>query len=503
MASDIEILIIFVKKLPDCGIINQQIKPSTSTMGKFAKRQLLRFEYWRRRAMALLRYMDGGVWDDTRDVWWVKVAKTINLSIKSFLNTNLQAQACAMTYRTILAIVPALALFLAIGRGFGLQKIIEGEVYKFFPSQGTVVDQSIGVVDSYLNNASEGLFVGIGIVFLLWTLISLLSSLENSFNIVWSIKQGRSIWRKITDYTAMLLILPVLMICSSGLTIMISSTLQTIFDWSFMTPVIELIMESGAWVLTWLFFTAAYLLVPNTKVRIENALLGGVVAGTGFKILQWLFVTGQLYVTRYNAVYGGFAFVPLLLLWVQLAWMTTLMGALLCYASQNINLFSFSNQIEDISLSYRQRVAVAVATVITRRFIEEKEAPTVQQISNRYLIPPKLVSQVVGDLAATGLISRVVVGDHGSEIGYQPGIDINLLTVEMVIDKLKMLGGRDFIPHFNRSFASVNKSLDELEARARQSTVPVYLKDLKVHAVLRSQISESDAPQEEKSTINK
>jgi membrane protein len=231
--------------------------------------------------------------------------------------------------------------------------------------------------------------------------------------------------------------------------------------------------------------------------------LGGVVAGTGFKILQWLFVTGQLYVTRYNAVYGGFAFVPLLLLWVQLAWMTTLMGALLCYASQNINLFSFSNQIEDISLSYRQRVAVAVATVITRRFIEEKEAPTVQQISNRYLIPPKLVSQVVGDLVATGLISRVVVGDHGSEIGYQPGIDINLLTVEMVIDKLKMLGGRDFIPHFNRSFASVNKSLDELEARARQSTVPVYLKDLKVHAVLRSQISESDAPQEEKSTINK
>ena len=443
--------------------------------------------------MTLLRYLDGGVWDDTRDVWWVKVAKTLNLSIKSFLNTNLQAQACAMTYRTILAIVPALALFLAIGRGFGLQKIIENEVYKFFPSQGKVVDESLGVVDSYLSNAAEGVFVGIGIVFLLWTLISLLSSLENSFNIVWSIKQGRSIWRKITDYTAMLLILPVLMICSSSLTIMISSTLQSIFDWSFMTPVIEGVMEAGAWVFTWLFFTAAYMLVPNTKVHWSNALLGGVVAGTGFKVLQWLFVTGQLYVTRYNAVYGGFAFVPLLLLWVQLAWMTTLMGALLCYASQNINLFSFSTQIDDISGSYRERVAVAVAAVITQRFLDKKEAPTVKEISNRYLIPPRLVSQVTGDLVSTGLVSRVMVGDHGAETGFQPGIDINQLSVQLVVDKLRNLGGRDFIPLFNRSFASVNRELNTLEELARASSQPVYLKDLKVHAVLKSHIAEAEA----------
>lgn len=290
-------------------------------------------------------YMTTGLWSDPRRDWRINVLRTLNLSVNSFLNRDIQTQACAMTYRTMLAVVPALALVLAIGRGFGMQDALQEELFKLFPAQRVAIAYGINFVDKYLSQASEGIFVGVGIVFLLWTLISLLGNVEDSFNYIWGQKSGRSIWRKITDYTAMLLILPVLMLCASGISLLLSSTLRAVFDFDFMTPVISWLLEGLQFIMTILFFTAAYILIPNTKVKFKNAFISGTIAGTAFLILQWLFVTGTLYVTRYNAIYGSFAFIPLFLLWMQLAWVICLAGAVICYSSQNV--FAFSLDRED------------------------------------------------------------------------------------------------------------------------------------------------------------
>ena len=316
------------------------------------------YERTLRRALNVWAYVSDDVWRDTRNIWWINTIKTLNLTVRSFLDSDLQSKACAMAYRTMLAIVPALALLFAIGRGFGLQTVLENELYHVFPAQEEAIHKALEFADSYLNQTGEGLFLGIGIAFLLWTLISLVSNVEDSFNTIWSVKTGRSIWRKITDYTAMLLILPVLMVCASGLTIFMSSSLQSIFNFKFMTPLLHIMFEGASWVFTWLFFAAVFILIPNTRVNKTNALIAGVIAGTGFRILQWLFVTGQLYVTRYNAIYGSFAFLPLLLIWMQLTWVITLSGALLCYASQNIFQFSFQSEINKISISYRMKVTL-------------------------------------------------------------------------------------------------------------------------------------------------
>ena len=162
--------------------------------------------------MRLWQYGSSGVWTERANTMKVKLIKTINLSVRSFLSADIQSQACAMTYRTVLAIVPALAMLFALGRGFGLQKLIENELYSIFHAQHEAISHMMSYVDSYLKQASEGVFVGIGILFLLWTLISLVSNVEDSFNSIWGVKNGRSMWRKVTDYTSMLLILPVLLI---------------------------------------------------------------------------------------------------------------------------------------------------------------------------------------------------------------------------------------------------------------------------------------------------
>ena len=158
------------------------------------------------RATSTWAYWSEGIWEDHRTTLKVNTIKTINLTVKTFMSTDLQSKACAMTYRTLLAIVPALALVFAIGRGFGFQNLLQSQLYRYFPSQHKALEMAFSFVDSCLAQASEGLFVGVGIVFLFWTIVSLLDSVEETFNQVWGVTIDRSIFRKVTDYLAICII---------------------------------------------------------------------------------------------------------------------------------------------------------------------------------------------------------------------------------------------------------------------------------------------------------
>ncbi len=153
-----------------------------------------------------INYCWTGVWKDPSQKRSVKIIKVINLSVRSFLDRGLQSRSMSLTYSTVLAIVPAMALLFAIGRGFGFQNLLEKQLLDSFPAQRQFIQFSLKFVDSYLQEASQGVFVGIGLLFLLWTLISLLSYIEKAFNNLCDIKHDSSLYKKITDYTAICLI---------------------------------------------------------------------------------------------------------------------------------------------------------------------------------------------------------------------------------------------------------------------------------------------------------
>lgn len=438
----------------------------------------------RKSVVAFWQYGTTDVWNERKNTTKVKVIKTINLSVRSFMSADIQSQACAMTYRTVLAIVPALAMLFALGRGFGLQSLLESEIYSIFHAQKEAISRMLAFVDSYLNQASEGIFVGIGLLFLLWTLISLVSSVEDSFNAVWGVKNGRSLWRKVTDYTAMLLILPVLMICAGGLNMLLSSTIDSIFHFKFLTPLVTVSLEAGSWIFTWLFFTAVYMLIPNVKVKFTNALIAGVLAGTGFMILQWIFVTGQMYVAKYNAIYGSVSFIPLMLIWLQLVWVITLSGAVLCYASQNIFEFDFKEDVDRISLRYREKVIMAVAAVIVRRFADGQPPLTVRDIIVGYHLPSRLVVTAVDSLVNAGLVSRVVLDDKREVFGYQPAMEVDNITVSEIRDRLEASGRHGFIPSFDNMFPGVVEIYDKMTACLNQFAGSVKLVDLPVETLV-------------------
>lgn len=441
-------------------------------------------------------YMSEGVWRDTRRDWRVSVIKTLNLTIRSFLDSDLQSRACGLTYRTVLAIVPALALLFAICRGFGFANLLQNQLYSLVPSQHQALEMAMKFVDSYLSQASEGIFVGVGILFLLWTLISLLSSVEDDFNQIWQVRNGRSMWRKVTDYLAIFLILPVLLICSGGITIVMSTALKKLVIFDFLGPVVNVLMDLLALVLTWLFFAGAYSLIPNAKVKFGNAFVAGALVGTAIQVIQWLFITGQMYVTKYNAIYGSFSFLPLMLIWLQLTWLATLTGALVCYASQNIGSFSFYKNVENISQEYDMRVTIAVLAVIVKRFAAGRKALTCISLAEDYRLPENIVRTAVLRLNAVGLVAfEESDGDTGMH-PLIPAVDIARITVADTIYRLRHRGDSNFIPGFNEHYSAVDSIADSIDKAIASGAAETRLADIdiEIHPLAENDTSSANQP---------
>ncbi len=396
-------------------------------------------------------YFWTGVWRDTRQNIFVRTVKTLNLSVRSFLDRGLQNKSMSLTYSTVLALVPALALIFAISRGFGFQNLVQDQLFNYFPAQQKALSTALTFVDSYLKQSSQGIFVGVGIIMLLWTLVSLLSNIEEAFNNIWGIRKDRSLPQKITDYIAICLMVPILMICSSGASIFMSTMVQDHLKLPFFTPLINSILELAPLVLAWLAFSLSYCLIPNTKVDFKYAAVAGVVSAIGFQILQWLFVNGQIYVTKYNAIYGSFAFLPLMLIWLQLSWLILLSGCVLAYSLQNVFAYNYLGDVENVSTTYRREIALVITAIIFQRFKKGEKPFTMSEISKYYDLPMKLVNHAVDILRGAGIILAVL--EEKDSIGFAPGIEPSTLSVGELICRLDNEGNSDFIPNFSKKYS--------------------------------------------------
>ena len=434
------------------------------------------------RVMQNIQYCVHGVWEDTRQVWSVKTVKIINLSAHSFMDRDLQMRACALTYNTVLAVVPALAMLFAIARGFGFQNLLQSELFKYFPAQRQALESALTYVDNYLAQASQGVFVGIGLIFLLWTLISLMSNVEDTFNHVWGVTTKRSLQRKFTDYTALFLLLPVLMVCSAGITIFLSDAVQNLFGDNPISPMMHRLLSFMPMVISWLIFTAAYYLVPNAKVRFKGALLAGVLAGTMFQVLQWLFVSGQVYVSKYNAIYGSFAFLPLLLVWLQLSWLLTLAGVVLTYAWQNFDNFAFGDKSKGISQTYNNHLAIALLTLAVKRFKRQEGPLSHKELIHDLSIPTQLADKLIDNLLQAGLLNKINHSEGKEEKtekdAYQPAFDPDEFTVNDVANRLADMGTNDFIPKADTRFAKLVDRITALRQQQQDAVPDIRLLDL-------------------------
>ena len=391
---------------------------------------------------------------------YINIIKTVILAVRGFQSENLQTKASALTYSTLLSIVPLLAVLLGIAKGFGFQGTVRQELFDYFPGHEMELNKAFEFVESYLAQAQGGVIIGVGLILLFYTVINLISSVEDTFNDIWQIQKSRPWYRKISDYLALFLVLPVLMTASSGLSIFMS-TLQNSFlgQYLFFTPLVELFLHIAPYIITTLAFTGLYVSLPNTKVRFVNGLVAGFIAGCAFQLFQFIYISGQIWVSKYNAIYGSFAALPLLLLWLQLSWLICLFGAELSYASQNVKKFSFERDSKSISRRYKDFLTLLIASLIVKRFVKGEKPYTADELSDAYRIPIRITTQILYLLTELNIIIEVNYGNDDRVAYYQPAIDVNKITVSYLLTRMDEYGSENFKIDTRTLFSMYCKSL--------------------------------------------
>ncbi|PIQ89672.1 MAG: ribonuclease BN [Candidatus Omnitrophica bacterium CG11_big_fil_rev_8_21_14_0_20_42_13] len=430
----------------------------------------------------------------TRDVWRIRLndvprqrsflirnLRIVLLALRGFNEDYCSLRASALTFYSLLSVVPVFALAFGIAKGFGLEKALEKQILEKIPAQNDVIINVINFSHTLLENAKGGVVAGVGVIVLFWTVIKVLGNIERSFNDIWGIKKMRPLSRKLTDYLAVMLICPVLLIVSSSVTVFVATQAgmlsQKIALPGMLADLLQFILSFLPYTVIWLLFSFIYIFIPHTKVNITSALLAGVAAGTIYQLAQWTYVHFQVGVAKYNAIYGSFAALPLFLIWLQLSWRIVLLGAEVSFAHQNVDTYEFEPDCLNVSHSFKNLLALRIVSLLTGNFSKAMPPLSAQEVSRQLGIPIRLVRDIIFELTETGVLATV--REEADKVPvYQPASDINLLTIKYVVDKLENRG-TDAIPVIRtEELEKIKNSLQGFSQAIAKSAENLLLKDI-------------------------
>jgi membrane protein len=409
-----------------------------------------------------------------RHGFFVKQLRVFSLSIKGFNEDNCLTRATALTFYTLFSIVPVLALMFAITKGLGYDELFKKQIAEGASQYSTVLNQAFIYADSMLNNAKGGVIAGFGAILLLWSVISLLMNIETSFNDIWEIKQGRTWYRKVTDYLTIMFVAPLFLIISGSLTVAIQTHVLDAYLISelsaFFLKLISFSMIVGV-------FTFLYIVLPNTRVTFKSAFTAAIFATILFELLQWIYVSFQIGTMRMNAIYGSFAALPLFLIWIQYSWYIVLFGAELAFANQNVDHYELENEIKNISVRYKRVIALMVCNDVVKKFQTGTNPPTAFEIAQALDLPVRLARTVINELVETKILSEVKTAND-KEIAYQPGLSDSLLTIKFVVNRLDEKGVNELPITDEKELAIINRLLKDLDNVMSDEKGNVLVKDI-------------------------
>ncbi|MBE6248286.1 MAG: YihY family inner membrane protein [Prevotella sp.] len=394
----------------------------------------------------IIRFFQKDIWRITEgDIssfrfLWLEVLKKVVLAIRFFTAKRVLQKASALTYSTLLAIVPISAVVFAIARGFGYNKYIEIWFRNAFESQPQVAEVIIGFVNSYLVHTKSGVFLGIGLIFMLYTVLMLVSNVEDAFNEIWQVKKPRSIFRTFTDYLAMFFVFPIIIVITSGISIFMATIADSMPDFMLLGPTIRFLIDLLPYVLMSGMFIALYVFMPNTHVKVTSAIIPGVLAGIAMQGLQIFYIHAQMFLSGYNAIYGSFAALPLFMLWLQISWTICLFGAELCYTNQNLDYYDYDANTGEVSHRYKIMLATLLMSRICRRFANGQKPLSALELREQTTIPIRFVNELLFELTEAGLIVEITNDEKGETSRYMPAEDLSNLSLGVMMDRLESKG---------------------------------------------------------------
>ena len=420
--------------------------------------------------------------DFSRATWLlIRQVRILIVALRGLAEDQIQLRASALTFNALLSIVPLAAVVFGIAKGFGFDKMLERYLVEDLQMHGEVVTRIIDFSRSLLETTKGGVIAGIGVVLLFWTIIRVLANIESSFNDIWGITKARTLVRKISDYLSFMLVCPFLFVMSSTVTVVLSSqyklAAQKIWLLGALSPAFFLMVKLVPLFLLWLMFTFIYIFMPNTKVTLKSGVLAGGIAAVLFQFFQVLYIDSQIWIAKYNAIYGSFAALPLFLVWLQMSWLIVLLGAEYSFAQQNVETYEFEHAYHEVSYSFKRLLSLRIVHALVRNFSRAEAPWSAVQISQELEIPLRLVREILRELREAGVISQIMLDDDRTA-AYQPARSLDGITVQYVIDALEQRGVDDIPVAKSKELKKLSSYLKGFHDLIARSPANRRLKDI-------------------------
>lgn len=413
--------------------------------------------------------------------YFLRVLRILVLSFREFANDKCSLWASALTFWSLLSIVPVFAMAFGVAKGFGFDKLLKEKIIESAQGQQEVMTRIAEFSENMLANTKGGVIAGIGLVLLFWSVIKVLTNIEQAFNHIWWIKKERTLGQKFTDYMALMLIAPVFFIAASSASVFLVSQIENIMHSARFLGAVAPLIVTALGIVPFLVFagllTYIYIFMPNGKIKFTSALIGGITAGAIYQIVQWAYVKFQIGASNAGAVYGTFAALPLFLAWLQTSWLIVLYGAELSFAHQNEIRFEYEQESVTTSYAFRKLIALRVMQVYARRFADGLPPLSAEDMAEHLEMPIRLTQEVLDMLVRASLVN-VVQGSSEKYWHYQPALDINELRIQTVLERIENTGGADVPVAETRELQQLRESLEAFQQTLRQLPENVLLKDV-------------------------
>ncbi len=398
------------------------------------------------------------------------------LAIRGMQEDKILLRAPALTFYSLFSIVPAAALAFGIAQGFGLDQYLEMQLQAALVGREEVYYWLMEITEKLLVEIQRGTLAAFGLFILIYTIAMLLNNIEKSFNEIWQVSRGRPLSRKFSDYFAMMFIVPLFFILASVSTVYLNTRVEEL-NGAIIDPLLLFIIRLTPYLIIWILFTLLFMVMPNTRVRFTSALAAGIISGTAFQVAQWGYIAFQIGAARYGTMYGSFAALPLLMLWMHVSWIIVLFGAELSYANHNVDSYEFDTETSNISPFNKKILSLYILQLLVANFQAGVGPSIPAQVSRTLHIPNTLVRTILNDLVDAGLINAVRT-EADKESSYQPALDINKISIKTALERLELRGSDALVAKPSMTLKTLKKALHDFYDLIEQSDQNKLLKDL-------------------------
>jgi membrane protein len=326
--------------------------------------------------------------------------------IRDISRGDLTLRAMSLVYTTLLSVVPIIALSFSVLKGLGYHRELEPVLYSFLEPIGDRAYELTAQVMSFVDNVRSGVLGSLGLIFLLYTLISTVEKVEESFNFVWRVEKSRSFGRRFSEYLSVMVVGPAVIVAALGLLATLASTsfMQTLSHYRPFDTILLVLSALAPYLLVSAVFTFMYGFVPNTKVRLRAALIGGVSAGAAWAFSGLVFARFVAGSTNTMVIYAGFAIVIVALIWLYVSWLILLLGAQLAFYVQNPQYLRPGRGVIHLNSSLRERVALSIMYLIVNDYRTAQHRWTTNRIAEHLDLPGAALTPIVDALERRKLL---------------------------------------------------------------------------------------------------